>query len=107
MTYIATALTVACLVTAGSSFRTANADETQQGASDPGTVVRSSARDGLDLDTQAEPLELNFGALQDDSSEANGWRVDFNTCAWLSGIECDVGDRGSRPCSPPTTRATI
>ncbi|MEE8093302.1 MAG: hypothetical protein V3T47_03610 [Gammaproteobacteria bacterium] len=88
MTYITTALTVACLITAGSVLRTANADETQQGDSDPGTDVRSSAHDGLDLDTQAESLELSFGALQDD------WRVNFNTWIWLAGVEGEVGARG-------------
>ncbi len=94
MTYITTALTVACLITTGSFLRTANADETQQADSDPGTDVRSSARDDLDLDTQAEPFELNFGALQDESSEANGWRVDYNTWIWMIGVEGDVGARG-------------
>ncbi len=88
MTNITTALTVACLITAGSVLRTANADETQRGDSDPGTDVRSSAHDGLDLDTQAEPLELNFGALEND------WRVNFNTWIWLAGLDGEVGARG-------------
>ena len=98
MTYITTALTVACLVTAGSVPRTANADETQPGGSDPGEDVRSSAGDCLELDTQVRPFKLNFGALQDDSTEsplpANDWRVNFNTWIWLIGIDGDIGARG-------------
>ena len=88
MTNITTALTVACLITAGSVLRTANADETQRGDSDPGPDIRSSTHDGLDLDTQAESLELSFGALQDD------WRVNFNTWIWLAGLDGEVGARG-------------
>jgi len=94
MTNITTALTVACLITAGSVLRTANADETQRGDLDPRADIPSSASEDLDLDTQAEPFELNFGAFQDDSTEANGWRVNFNTWIWLAGIDGDVGARG-------------
>ena len=94
MTYISTALTATCLILTGTVTRTANADEPQRGDSGPGTDVQSSTHDGHDLHTQPEPFELNFGALQDDSSEANGWRVNFNTWIWLAGLEGEVGARG-------------
>ena len=94
MKNITAALTVACLVTAGSVLRTATADETQRGDSDPRPDIQSSARDDLDLDTQTESFKLNFGALQEDSTEANGWRVNFNTWVWLAGVDGTVGARG-------------
>ncbi len=94
MKSISTALTVSCLITAGSVLRTANADQTQRGDLDPRADIPSSASEDLDLDTQAEPFELNFGALQDDSTEADGWRVNFNTWIWLAGVDGTVGARG-------------
>jgi len=85
MTRITTALTAACLITAGSVLRTANADDTQPSDSNPGAAAQSSAHDGLDLDAQLQPFELSFGAFQDDStgstSAANDWRVDFNSAS--------------------------
>jgi len=97
MTHIPTALTIACLVTAGSVLRTANAEDTKRADSDPGADIRSSVGDGLELDAQVQPFKLNFGALQDDSSEspfpADDWRVSFNSWIWLVGIDGDIGVR--------------
>ncbi|UCD74786.1 MAG: hypothetical protein JSV91_13480 [Phycisphaerales bacterium] len=97
MTYGTTALTVACVITAGMAGTAANADATPRGVTDPGADAQSSARDGLDLDAPAQPFELNFGAFQDDSTEspspASDWRVDYNTWIWMLGVDGDIGAR--------------
>ena len=94
MKNILTALTIVCVITAGSVLRTANADETQRGDSDPRSDIPSSVPEDLDLDTRTESFKLNFGALQDDSIEANGWRVDYNTWIWILTLEGDIGVGG-------------
>lgn len=61
-------------------------------------VKRITTEAATDLKTQIKPFTLNLGAYQSDSTElpspANDWRVDFNTWAWLMGIEGDIGARG-------------
>ena len=98
MTYVRTALTVACLVTTGFVSETAHPDETPPGDSDAGAGIQSSVRDGLELESHFEPFKLNLGTLQTDSPESSlktdEWRVDFTMWAWLSGITGDVGVRG-------------
>lgn len=72
----------------------ATVDETVADESDPRTNVLLSTNDDPDHDAHTGSLELSFGALQDNSSHADDWRVEFNTWAWMLGIEGDIGARG-------------
>ena len=92
-----TTLTVACLVTVGLLSQSAGAIQTQAG--NPDREAEGGPLGGEGRDTVVQPSESSLVAFQSDPVESpiptDEWRFQFNSWAWLLGMEGDIGAGGT------------